>query len=154
MWSIEITKTRTTPYHPQLDGMVKRFTQMLLNMLSTTFERKGDWDLMLPSVLLVYRTSTHKTTGSSPFQLMFGGEARLPVHQVILKKLLLVPVSVLELREKLRKMYQSANEHTDGEVKHQKDIYYRHSKAETYQPGQPVWLHCPHIPTERPHKLH
>ena len=34
---------------------------------------------MLPSVMLVYRTSAHKTTHRSPFQLMFGREARLLV---------------------------------------------------------------------------
>lgn len=37
---------------------------------------------------------------------------------------------MLELREKLRKMYRSVHEHTDGEVKHQKDIYDRHLSQE------------------------
>ena len=115
-------------------------------------------DLMLPSVMLAYRTSAHKTTHRSPpFQLMFGREVRLLVDIMFGSPEEAAKCSnqyVLELREKLRKMYHSVREHTDGEVKRQRNIYDRHSKAGTYQPGQLVWLHSPHVPRGRLYKLH
>ena len=80
---------------------------------------------MLPSVMLVYRTSANKTTHRSPFQLMFGHEARLLVDIMFGSPEEAAKCSnqyVLELREKLRKMYHSVREHTDGEVKRQ-NIY-------------------------------
>eukprot|EP00731_Ephydatia_muelleri_P003764 Em0001g3764a len=74
-----IKKTRTTPYHPQSDGMVERFNRTLLNMLSIAVgEDEMSWDLQLPLLLLAYRTSVHDTTGTSPFELMYGREVRLP----------------------------------------------------------------------------
>ena len=73
-----VTKTRTTPYHLQSDGLVERFNRTLLEMLSTTVVDEHDWDLSLPTLLLAYRTSVQETTGTTPFQLMFGRNPRLP----------------------------------------------------------------------------
>ena len=75
-----ITKTRTTPYHPQLDGMIRCFNRTLLSMLSTVLRDEGEdnWEVALPAVMLAYRSSPHQTTHQSPFMLTFGREVRLP----------------------------------------------------------------------------
>ena len=46
-------------------------------MLSTISQE--DWDMNLPLVMYAYRTSIQDTTGATPFSLMFGREARLPI---------------------------------------------------------------------------
>ena len=71
-----IEKTRTTPYHPQ---SVERFNRTLLDMLRTISQEEEDWDINLPLVMYAYRTSIQETTGATPFSLMFGREARLPI---------------------------------------------------------------------------
>ena len=70
---------RTTPYHPQSDGLAERFNRTLLNMLSIAVEDDElSWDLRLPTILLAYRTSIHETMGVTPSELMFGHEPKIP----------------------------------------------------------------------------
>ena len=77
---LEVSKTRTTPYHLQSDGMVERFNRALLNLLSIAVsENERDWDVKLPVLLFAYRTSVHETTGVTPFSMMHqkGGTAAI-----------------------------------------------------------------------------
>ena len=73
-------KTRTTPYHPESDGMVERFNRTLLMMLAMfASKNRDDWDDLLPAVMMAYRSSVHESTGFSPYRLMFGEEFTLPM---------------------------------------------------------------------------
>ena len=80
---LHINKTRTTPYHPQCDGLVEQFNRTLLNMLTTcTEDHPRDWEQNIRKVCMAYNTSVHPSTGFSPFYLMFGRQARLPVDLI------------------------------------------------------------------------
>ena len=35
-------------------------------------ENRDDWDDLLPTVMMAYRSSVHESTGFSPYRLMFG----------------------------------------------------------------------------------
>ena len=69
IWSTE--KPYHTLYHPQGDGMVERFNRSLLQLLRTYVEKQEDWEQHLPLALYAYKTTTHTSTGMSPFQLMY-----------------------------------------------------------------------------------
>ena len=48
-------KTRTTPHHPESDGMVERFNRTVLMMLAMfAGENLDDWDDLLPVVMMAY----------------------------------------------------------------------------------------------------
>ena len=86
-------KTRTTPYHPESDGMVERFNRTLLMMLAMfAGKNREDWDDLLPAVMMAYRSSVHESTGFSPYRLMFGEECTLPMD--IGLPLIAVPIPV------------------------------------------------------------
>ena len=78
-----IASSRTTPYHPQGDGQVERMNRTLINLLKCLDEQeKGDWAKHLGKLAFSYNTTTHKSTGFSPFFLLMGREPVLPVDWV------------------------------------------------------------------------
>ncbi|KAG9290686.1 hypothetical protein G9A89_011649 [Geosiphon pyriformis] len=46
-------------------------------------ENQNDWDLFIPSVLFVYWTTKQDTTQATPFELVYGRIATLPVEREI-----------------------------------------------------------------------
>ena len=57
-----IKQIRTSPYHPQTDGMVERFNATLKRLVrKLTQNSEVEWDLCLPYVLWSYRGTIHKT---------------------------------------------------------------------------------------------
>jgi transposase InsO family protein len=74
-----VSKTRTTPLHPQSDRMVERCIKTIEEHLrKVVASHQRDWDERLPLFLLACRASTHDTTGLTPASLVFGRELRLP----------------------------------------------------------------------------
>ena len=79
-----IEKTRTTPYHPQSDGLVERFNRTLQQMLSAFGNKeRDDWDEHLPYVTMAYRATVHESTKFSPNRLMVGRETNLPLDLMV-----------------------------------------------------------------------
>jgi hypothetical protein len=73
-----VSKTCTTPLHPQSDCMVEHYIKMIEEHLRKVIaSHQRDWDEGLPLFLLAYRTSTHDATGLTPASLVFGPELRL-----------------------------------------------------------------------------
>ena len=74
---LKMDKTRTSPYHPQGNGEVERHNRVIADVLSKyCAENPRDWDTMLPYVNFVYNTTIHRTTGATPFSLVYGQECQ------------------------------------------------------------------------------
>ena len=77
---LQIKKSRTSPYHPQCNGITERCNRTLLTMLATAAkDNPAEWEEYLRPLCLAYNSSVHASTGFTPFYLTFGREARLPV---------------------------------------------------------------------------
>ena len=80
---LNICKTRTILYHPQCDGLVERFNRTLLSVLSIcASDHPFDWEQHIRKVCLAYNSSVQAFTIYTPFYLMFGRQARLPLDVI------------------------------------------------------------------------
>ena len=67
--------------HPQANGQAEVANRSLLKIIKTRLEgAKGVWLDELPGVLWAYRTTMRTPTGETPFKLVYGSEAVIPVE--------------------------------------------------------------------------
>ncbi|UYV73793.1 K02A2.6-like [Cordylochernes scorpioides] len=140
-------KTRTTPLHPQSDGMVERFNRTLASQLSLfVAQNQRDWDSQLPILLMAYRSSVHETTGYSPAKMLFGRELKLPCDLIFG-----CPNSIGEgsnefvdrLHSRLEKVHRWAREKLEIASEAMKVRYDTHACGNDLQEGGLVWLYNP-----------
>ncbi|RWS23902.1 pol polyprotein-like protein [Leptotrombidium deliense] len=71
-------RIRTTPFHPQSNGMVERFHRQLKAAIRA--QNTVNWTSVLPLVLLGIRTALKEDLQASAAELVYGTELRLPAH--------------------------------------------------------------------------
>ena len=70
-----IKHRKTTPYNPKANGLTERANGIVGKMLNKMVSaHKTDWDRKLASAVHAYNTVEKKTTGKSPYFLVFGQE--------------------------------------------------------------------------------
>ena len=78
---LSMKKLQTTPYHPQINGLVGRSHQTIMRMIRKLGkDKKADWAGHLAEIVHAYNaTCTATVTGYSPHYLMLGWRPRLLV---------------------------------------------------------------------------
>jgi hypothetical protein len=120
----------SSPYHPQTNGLVERFNRTLCEALAKVSEKENEWDEHIESVLFAYRTTKHNTTKKTPFYMVYGREAILPMEETengedfgnksIMRRIYELINLVEERREALKnieKSQEGQKRRHDGKVK-------------------------------------
>lgn len=77
---LDVHKVRTSPYHPQCDGITERFNRTLQSMLvHYVDENQQNWCSLLPSLAFAYNSAVHASTKSTSFELHYGRKPKVPL---------------------------------------------------------------------------
>ena len=149
---LHIGALRTSPYHPQTDGLVERFNKTLKDMLKKT-EGK-DWDRLIPFLLFAYREVPQESTGFSPLELLYGREVQGPLD--VIKELWETDDNsdpniisyILMMRDRLEKVMTQAQQNLRGAQTQQKRWYDRNVRERKFEEGDQVLILLPTATTK------
>ena len=143
-------KLWTMPCHPQINGLVERSHQTIMQMIWKLGEdEKVDWPGHMAEIVHAYNTTSSTVMGYSPHYLMFGHRPRLPVdfYFPILRSTEEprrgtstnhVNEYITTIRDHLRTTLQEAQAWSMVEAQRQKWYYDQKVGAIGLKPGDPI----------------
>ena len=140
-----VSKSRTTPYHPQGNANAERFNQVLLHLLrSLEEEKQNSWPEHIQELVHAYNNTLHTVTGYTPSFLMFGRNLRLPVDIALgvnpPQEAYSTDGWVANHRDRLSAAYDIARKRTARAATQNKRRYNSRATAPPLLPGERVWL--------------
>ena len=147
---IKVKPIRTTPYHPQTDGLVECFNATLKSMLWKAASTDGkNWDELLPYLLFAYCELPQASTGFSPFELLYGCQVRGPLD-ILKESWEASPKSsesiisyVLLMQERLSKLKGLVTTSLQQAQHTQKTWYDKHARSHQLHAGDQVLVLLP-----------
>ena len=76
----KIQHHNSSPYRPKMNGDVEATNKNIKKIVQKIMVTYKDWHEMLPFSLHGYRTSAQTSMGATPYSLVFGMEAVLPIE--------------------------------------------------------------------------
>ena len=143
-------RTRTTPFHPQLNAVSERMNKTLQNMFAKCIkEEQSSWSQQLPYVMMTYRSSVHESTGYTPQFLVFGQELSLPLDCMYPNPQENEAIGFHEFVHDKQQAFQRAIElvrrNLNEKQKRWNAIYNEKVHGPTYKEGQKLLLYHPVI---------
>ena len=146
----KINHRKTTPYHPQTNGQTERVNGILVGILrKTVIDSKRDWDVKLNAALWAYRTTYKVTTQATPFSLVYGIEATLPIEFEVESLRVAIGTRLndneslrnrLEDLEELDEKRRRAAQHMEAIQRRRKVIFDKRHKKRALERGMLVML--------------
>ena len=103
----------SSSHHPQTDGQTEVVNRSLGNLLRCLVgDKPKGWDMILPQAEFAYNNSLNRSTGKSPFQIVYGNSPRNASELRKLDKGEISSAEVEEFAEHLKNIHEEVTQIT------------------------------------------
>ena len=146
---LKITLTTTPAYNPKSNPVERLHRDLKAALMALTADKPNEWAKHIPTILYAFRTSINKSTGYSPFQLMFGRDPIEDLDLIIPSPPFQFQIDTAseyfqELLKRTTQAFHIAREHMGLAIQRQRSLYHRTPK--TFSINDQVWLFTPILP--------
>lgn len=130
---------------------------MLQSLDTLVVDHPENWDEFVLKICMAYNTSVQSITCFTPFFLMFGRQAKLPVELLygMQEPEALSPSQyAAALKTAMIKAYDKVRAKTAQQLKHQADLYNQKVHGNPHKVGDYVWVFFPQTPRGKSRKLY
>ena len=153
---LNIARTMTPAFSPQ-SNPVERTHRDLGQLLRASVDEHGqDWEECLPACLWAIRVAKNRSTGYSPFFMLFGRDPALEIDLIYgtpSKEKYGPHQYVNLLRQRLNATFKVARENMQASISRARHQYRENSGGEKLKAGDLVWLFTPSLTQKMGRKL-
>ena len=140
-----VSRHKTASYNPRANGCVERQNATIAQTLRMYINKdQNNWHLLLPTILMGIRSTPNtESSGYSPFQMLFGGEMRLPFDTTLIPRETLGPEAkthVNQLLDRLKVVHEMASKNTEISQSESKEKHDIKAKQSNFVLGEQVFL--------------
>ncbi len=157
MARLGVQHNTTTAYHPQANGRIERVHRTLNAMLAKQVNiYHNNWDEYVSAAAFAVNTAWSRSTGSTPYELLFGRRPRIPSEIVYGSRIdikedkktygLQLPMILRDAHRRVRKVHESY-------VQRMADYYNAGRKSVRFQPGDVIKLYQPALQPHLPQRM-
>ena len=140
--ALNIGHIRTSPYHPQANGMIERFNKSLNSIMTKRLnDHLNTWDVHLPQALAPIRFSVSESRNFSPFAILFGRDPTLPLDNLLKpRRKYLGEEHHLITLEKSHESFRIIHQNLKRAKQRQAGYANRKAKDVNFKVGDPIFL--------------
>jgi hypothetical protein len=129
-------------YHPQTDGQIEVMNKSLGYLLrSLVIEHHSQWDHILPQAEFSYNDSLNRSTGQSPFQIVYGMQPRGVSELKDSKQAEFRSASAEDFTEAMKEIHSQVKEWLQNSSQEYKHIADQHRQELQFEVGDLILAH-------------
>ncbi|GKD68163.1 RNA-directed DNA polymerase [Tanacetum coccineum] len=118
----------SSSHHPQTDGQTEVVNRSLVNLLRSLIENNANWDLILLQAEFAYNRLVNRTTGKSPFEVVYERNPITPLDLVPVPEVGQFSKEAADQSEQIKELHQSVQEQIIRHNKQYKEHADKHQK--------------------------